>query len=234
MKNIVQFKRVTKEFVNQEVKVKVLKGIDFDIKEGEILLVIGSSGAGKSTILNILGGLDTPTDGEVIVENQNISNYKEKQLSEFRAKKVGIIFQSYNLIPNLTALENVIFGSEVKTGTLDAREILGKVGLGDKCDKFPATLSGGEQQRVAIARAVAKNPLMILCDEPTGALDYETSKAALKLLEDLNKELNKTIILVTHNLALSPMADRILTVKSGKVESIEANTTKKSVAELEW
>ncbi|MFP3155740.1 ABC transporter ATP-binding protein [Lachnospiraceae bacterium ZAX-1] len=234
MKSIVRFKGVTKEFGNQEVKVKVLKGLDFDIKDGEILLVIGSSGAGKSTILNILGGLDSPTSGDIFVEDENISKYSEKKLSDFRAQKVGMIFQSYNLIPNLTAIENVTFGSEVKSDTLDAKNILRKVGLGDKSDKFPATLSGGEQQRVAIARAVAKNPLMILCDEPTGALDYETSKEALNLLEDLNKELKKTIVLVTHNLALSPMADRILTVKSGKVENIEVNENKKSVVELEW
>lgn len=234
MKDIVQFINVAKEFRTKEVLTKVLLGVDFTVRSGEILLIIGSSGAGKSTILNILGGLESPTTGSVIVEDKDISKFNEKQLSDYRAEKVGIIFQSYNLIPNLTILENVTFGAEVKKSTLDAKTILGKVGLENKYDKFPATLSGGEQQRVAIARAITKNPLMLLCDEPTGALDYETSKAALRLLEDLNQEMNKTVVIVTHNLALAPMADRILTVKNGKVKYIEENRQKVSVAGLEW
>lgn len=234
MKDIVQFKNVAKEFRTKEVLTKVLLSVDFTVRSGEILLIIGSSGAGKSTILNILGGLESPTTGSVIVEDKDISKFNEKQLSDYRAEKVGIIFQSYNLIPNLTILENVTFGAEVKKSTLDAKTILGKVGLENKYDKFPATLSGGEQQRVAIARAITKNPLMLLCDEPTGALDYETSKAALRLLEDLNQEMNKTVVIVTHNLALAPMADRILTVKNGKVKYIEENRQKVSVAGLEW
>lgn len=234
MKDIVQLKNVAKEFRTKEVLTKVLLGVDFTVRSGEILLIIGSSGAGKSTILNILGGLESPTTGSVIIEDKDISKFNEKQLSDYRAEKVGIIFQSYNLIPNLTILENVTFGAEVKKSTLDAKTILGKVGLENKYDKFPATLSGGEQQRVAIARAITKNPLMLLCDEPTGALDYETSKAALRLLEDLNQEMNKTVVIVTHNLALAPMADRILTVKNGKVKDIEENRQKVSVAGLEW
>jgi len=234
MKDIVQFKNVVKDFKTKDVLAKVLRGVDFTVRSGEILLIIGSSGAGKSTILNILGGLESPTNGSVIVDGKDISKYNEKQLSDYRAEKVGIIFQSYNLIPNLTVLENVTFGAEVKKSTLDAKTILGKVGLESKYAKFPATLSGGEQQRVAIARAITKNPLMLLCDEPTGALDYETSKAALKLLEDLNQEMNKTVIIVTHNLALAPMADRILTVKSGRVKEIEENRQKVSVTGLEW
>lgn len=234
MKDIVEFRNVTKEVGTQEVTTKILRGVDFSVRSGEILLIVGSSGAGKSTILNILGGLDSPSGGEVFVQGVDISKYNEKQLSEFRAEKVGIIFQAYNLITNLTVYENVTFGSEVKKDVLDARAILDKVGLEGKYNNFPATLSGGEQQRVAIARAVAKNPLMLLCDEPTGALDYETSKMALKLLEDLNSEMNKTIVIVTHNLALAPMADRILTVKSGKVEDIVENKARVSVMELEW
>ena len=234
MKDIVVFKDVKKEFGNNEVKTEVLKGVDFSIKEGEMLLIIGSSGAGKSTILNILGGLESPTSGEVIVEGEDISKYNEKKLSDYRAAKVGIIFQSYNLIPNLTVYENVTFGSEVKDDVLDPIPILSKVGLKEKLNKFPATLSGGEQQRVAIARAIAKNPLMILCDEPTGALDYKTSKAALKLLEELNKDYKKTIVMVTHNLALAPIADRVMTVKSGKVVDIKINQNRKSIDEVEW
>lgn len=233
-KAIVQFQNVEKEFRTKEVTTQVLRGVDFSIREGEILLIIGSSGAGKSTILNILGGLDSPTTGSVIVEGQDISKYNENQLSDYRAEKVGIIFQSYNLIPNLTAYENVTFGAEVKKNVLDAGVILDKVGLKNKHNNFPATLSGGEQQRVAIARAVTKNPLLLLCDEPTGALDYETSKAALKLLEDLNQELNKTVVIVTHNLALAPMADRILTVKNGVVKDIIENKQRFSVVGLEW
>ncbi len=234
MNNIAECKGVTKEFVTKEVKTKVLRKIDFTIHDGEILLVTGSSGAGKSTILNILGGLEKPSTGSVMVDGEDISKYNDNQLTEYRAEKVGIIFQSYNLIPNLTSFENVTFGCEVKENTLNGKEILAMVGLGDKADCFPATLSGGEQQRVAIARAVAKNPLLLLCDEPTGALDYETSKAALLLLEKINAEYHKTIVIVTHNLALNPMADRIMTVKSGKVTNIEKNNRRISVKELEW
>ena len=234
MKDIVQFKNVKKEFSNSEVKTQVLRGVDFNIKEGEMLLIVGSSGAGKSTILNILGGLESPSEGTVIVGGKDISKYDEKKLSDYRAEKVGIIFQSYNLIPNLTVYENVTFGSEVKKDVLDPKELLDQVGLKEKYNKFPATLSGGEQQRVAIARAIAKNPLMILCDEPTGALDYQTSKAALKLLENLNKEMKKTIIMVTHNMALAPMADRVMTVKNGQVLNIIVNDKRKSIDEVEW
>lgn len=234
MNNIVEFKNVSKEFGTADAKTRVLNGINFSIRDGEILLIIGSSGAGKSTILNLLGGLDTPTGGEILVENKDIAKYGEKELSEYRAKNVGIIFQAYNLIPNLTVLENVIFGSEVKKNTLDPKELLKKVDLEDKMNKFPSTLSGGQQQRVAIARALAKNPLLLLCDEPTGALDYQTSKAVLELLEELNKEYHKTVIIVTHNLALLPMADRVITVKSGQISDITENKTRKSVKELEW
>lgn len=234
MENIVEFKNVTKEFGNNDLKTVVLDGINFSIHSGEILIIIGSSGAGKSTILNLLGGLDTPTGGEIFVGNEDISKYDEKKLSSYRAEKVGIIFQAYNLIPNLTALENVIFGSEVKKDTLNPKDILKKVDLWEKINKFPSTLSGGEQQRVAIARALAKNPLLLLCDEPTGALDYKTSKAVLELLEELNKEFHKTVIIVTHNLSLLPMADRVITVKSGQIFDITVNKYRKSVKELEW
>lgn len=234
MKNIVEFKNVCKEFGSDELKTVVLNGVTFSIHGGEILIIIGSSGAGKSTILNLLGGLDSATSGEIFVGEEDISKYNEKQLSDYRAEKVGIIFQAYNLIPNLTALENVVFGSEVKQDTLSPEDILKKVGLLDKLNKFPSTLSGGEQQRVAIARALAKNPLLLLCDEPTGALDYQTSKAVLELLEQLNQEFYKTVIIVTHNLALLPMADRVITVKNGKIFDIKENSSRKSVKELEW
>ncbi|MGM0213081.1 ABC transporter ATP-binding protein [Enterococcus sp. AZ109] len=234
MKNIVEFKNVCKEFGSDELKTVVLNGVTFSIHGGEILIIIGSSGAGKSTILNLLGGLDSATSGEIFVGEEDISKYNEKQLSDYRAEKVGIIFQAYNLIPNLTALENVVFGSEVKQDTLSPEDILKKVGLQDKLNKFPSTLSGGEQQRVAIARALAKNPLLLLCDEPTGALDYQTSKAVLELLEQLNQEFHKTVIIVTHNLALLPMADRVITVKNGKIFDVKENGSRKSVKELEW
>ncbi|MFD2700591.1 ABC transporter ATP-binding protein [Paenibacillus shunpengii] len=230
----IEFKNVKKEYTIGEVPIKALNGVDFSINKGEFVVVLGESGAGKSTILNILGGMDTATSGQVLVGDQNISSFNEKKLTEYRAEKVGFVFQFYNLIPNLNALENVEFASEVCKNHLDAKEILQKVGLKNHLRNFPSQLSGGEQQRVAIARAVAKNPALLLCDEPTGALDYVTGKSVLKLLQDLNRETNKSVVLVTHNSAIAPMADKIIKVKSGKIESITINEQIQSVEGIEW
>ncbi|MCM3290908.1 ABC transporter ATP-binding protein [Paenibacillus sp. MER 180] len=234
MKNLIEFRNVTKEYKVGEVPIKALAGVDFSIAEGEFVVVLGASGAGKSTILNILGGMDTASTGQVLVGNQEITKLNEKKLTEYRAEKVGFVFQFYNLIPNLNALENVEFATEVCKNHLDAKDVLSKVGLKDRIKNFPSQLSGGEQQRVAIARAVAKNPLLLLCDEPTGALDYVTGKAVLKLLQDLNKETKKCVILVTHNSAIAPMADKIIKVKSGMIESVTINQDKQNVEGIEW
>lgn len=234
LKTLIEFKKVTKEYKIGEVPIKVLDGVDFSISEGEFVVILGASGAGKSTILNILGGMDTATSGQVFVGDQEITNFNERKLTEYRGEKVGFVFQFYNLIPNLNALENVEFATEVCKNHLDPKEILHKVGLTDRILSFPSQLSGGEQQRVAIARAVAKNPLLLLCDEPTGALDYVTRKSVLQLLQDLNKETKKCVVLVTHNSAIAPMADKIIKVKSGKIESITINNAKQSVEGIEW
>ncbi|RCX18587.1 putative ABC transport system ATP-binding protein [Fontibacillus phaseoli] len=234
MKQLIEFKNVTKEYKIGEVTIKALAGVDFSISEGEFVVVLGASGAGKSTILNLLGGMDTANAGQVLVGGQEITKFNEKKLTEYRAEKVGFVFQFYNLIPNLNALENVEFATEVCKNPLNAKDILNKVGLQDRIKNFPSQLSGGEQQRVAIARAVAKNPLLLLCDEPTGALDYVTGKSVLKLLQDLNKETKKCVVLVTHNSAIAPMADKIIKVKSGMIESVTLNHEKRSVEGIEW
>lgn len=234
MKKLIEFKNVTKDYKIGEVKIKALDGVDFSISEGEFVVILGASGAGKSTILNILGGMDTATSGQVVVGDQEISRLSEKKLTRYRGEKVGFVFQFYNLIPNLNALENVEFAAEVSKNNLNAKHILTQVGLQHRINNFPSQLSGGEQQRVAIARAVAKNPLLLLCDEPTGALDYVTGKSVLKLLQDLNKETKKCVVLVTHNSAIAPMADKIIKVKSGKIESVTINQEKQSVEGIEW
>lgn len=234
MKKIIEFRDVTKAYKVGEIEISALSGINFDINEGEFVVVLGASGAGKSTILNILGGMDTATNGEIIVNGEDIKNYNDKQLTKYRRENIGFVFQFYNLVSNLTALENVEFAAEVCKNHLDAKDILSRVGLGERAKNFPTQLSGGEQQRVAIARAIAKNPLLLLCDEPTGALDYVTGKKVLQLLEEVNKEYNKTVILITHNSLIAPMADKVIRVKSGKIESVIFNETKVSVKELEW
>ncbi|ATF11474.1 ABC transporter ATP-binding protein [Brevibacillus porteri] len=234
MKALIEFKKVTKEYKIGEVPIKALNGVDFSIAEGEFVVILGASGAGKSTILNLLGGMDMATSGQVFVGDQEITRFNEKKLTQYRGEKVGFVFQFYNLIPNLNALENVEFATEVCKNHLDAKEILHKVGLQNRMKNFPSQLSGGEQQRVAIARAVAKNPLLLLCDEPTGALDYVTGKSVLKLLQDLNKETKKCVVLVTHNSAIAPMADKIIKVKSGMIESVTTNHEKQSVEGIEW
>lgn len=234
MKKIIDFNNVTKTYKVGEVEINALSGVDFDIYEGEFVVVLGASGAGKSTILNILGGMDSATGGEIIVNGEDIKNYNDKQLTKYRRDNVGFVFQFYNLVSNLTALENVEFAAEVCKNHLDAKEILLRVGLAERAKNFPTQLSGGEQQRVAIARAIAKNPLLLLCDEPTGALDYITGKKVLQLLEEVNNEFNKTVVLITHNSLLAPMADKVIRVKSGKIESVTYNERKVSVKELEW
>jgi putative ABC transport system ATP-binding protein len=234
MRTLIEFQAVTKEYQIGEVKIPALAGVNFSISEGEFVVVLGTSGAGKSTILNILGGMDTASSGRVLVDGQDITSLSEKKLTEYRGKKVGFVFQFYNLIPNLNALENVEFAAEVCDNHLDAKDILHKVGLTSRTGNYPSQLSGGEQQRVAIARAVAKNPSLLLCDEPTGALDYVTGKSVLKLLEDLNKDMKTCVVLVTHNTAIAPMADKVIKVKSGLIESVTVNARKQSVEEIEW
>lgn len=228
------FKDVRKSYVTSFVKTEVLKGINFSVYDGEFLIILGASGAGKSTVLNMIGGMDRPDSGNIIFNGTDIAKYNDKQLREYRAKHIGFVFQFYNLIPNLNVLENVKFASEVKNDTLDPIGIIKDVGLESKMKQFPATLSGGEQQRVAIARAIAKNPSLLLCDEPTGALDYATSKKVLHLLENLNQTKKKTIVLITHNEAIASMADRIVKIQDGQVKSIEINKNKTSVMDLEW
>jgi putative ABC transport system ATP-binding protein len=234
VKNLIEFKEVTKQYQIGEVRIKALDGVNFSIQEGEFVVVLGASGAGKSTILNILGGMDTATTGQVLVGGEDITRLSEKRLTEYRGEQVGFVFQFYNLIPNLNALENVEFAAEVCKDHLDAKEILHQVGLTSRIKNFPSQLSGGEQQRVAIARAVAKNPLLLLCDEPTGALDYITGKSVLKLLQDLNQQTKKCVVLVTHNSAITPMADKVIKVKSGRIESVTVNVSKQSVEGIEW
>ncbi|GLC31761.1 ABC transporter ATP-binding protein [Clostridium omnivorum] len=234
MKKIIDFKNVTKTYKVGEVEINALSGVDFDIYEGEFVVVLGASGAGKSTILNILGGMDNATSGEIIVNGEYIKNYNDKQLTKYRRDNIGFVFQFYNLVSNLTALENVEFAAEVCKNHLDAKEILSRVGLEERAKNFPTQLSGGEQQRVAIARAIAKNPLLLLCDEPTGALDYVTGKKVLQLLEEVNNEFDKTVVLITHNSLIAPMADKVIRVKSGKIESVTCNERKVSIKELEW
>lgn len=233
-KHLIEFKNVTKQYKMGEVSINALNNVNFSIDEGEFTIILGASGAGKSTILNLLGGMDTLTSGTILVDGEDITKLDDKKLTEYRAKNVGFVFQFYNLIANLNALENVEFASEVCDNALDSKDVLKQVGLGDRLKNFPSQLSGGEQQRVAIARAVAKNPLILLCDEPTGALDYKTGKSVLELLSSLNKKTNKTIILITHNSALAPIADKVIKVQSGTIQNVTINQNKKSIQEVEW
>lgn len=233
-KEIICFENVKKNFSVGKVTTDVLNGVDFKIDQGEFVIIVGTSGAGKSTILNLLGGMDNPSSGKIMVEGENIAAYSEKQMIQYRAEKIGFVFQFYNLIPNLNVKENVLFGSEVKKDTLNWSDILEKVNMQKKIDAFPSTLSGGEQQRVAIARAIAKNPLILLCDEPTGALDYKTGKQVLECIEKINREMGMTVVLVTHNEAICPMADKVINVHNGIVKDVQVNDEKISVSELEW
>ena len=217
-----------------EVTIEALSGVDFSIDKGEFVIVAGASGAGKSTILNILGGMDQASSGNVIVDGRDISSLNNKEIITYRRHEIGFVFQFYNLVQNLTAKENVELATEICNHPLNAEEILEAVGLSHRKDNFPAQLSGGEQQRVAIARALAKNPKLLLCDEPTGALDYSTGKSILKLLQDMSKQMNMTVIVITHNLAITPMGDKVIRVKNGKIESETINSNPISVERIEW
>ncbi len=234
MAEFVSMKNVRKIYKMGEVSISACDGIDFDIKKGEFAIIVGPSGAGKTTVLNILGGMDTATEGNVYVDGEDVSTYKGKKLVEYRREDIGFVFQFYNLMQNLTALENVELALQICKDPLDAQEVLKEVGLEDRMNNFPAQLSGGEQQRVAIARALAKNPKLLLCDEPTGALDYVTGKAILRLLQDTCRNKGMTVIVITHNTALTPMADRVIHIKSGKVNKIEINENPVPVEEIEW
>lgn len=234
MSGFVVLKDVKKRYRMGEVEIMAADGIDFRIERGEFAVVVGPSGAGKTTVLNILGGMDTASEGEVIVDGQDITSYSQKRLTAYRRDDIGFVFQFYNLIPNLTALENVELALQICKNPMDAREVLEEVGLGERLDNFPAQLSGGEQQRVSIARALAKNPKILLCDEPTGALDYNTGKSILKLLQDTCRIKGMTVILITHNSAIAPMADRVIKIKNGRVADVRKNPYPVPVETIEW
>ena len=233
-KDFVKLKNVTKIYQMGEVQIRAVDGIDFSIDQGVFVVVVGPCGAGKTTVLNILGGMDKASGGEVLVDGKDIAGYSQKQLTGYRRNDIGFVFQFYNLVPNLTALENVELALQISRNPLDAKTVMQEVGLGDRLNNFPAQLSGGEQQRVSIARALAKNPKLLLCDEPTGALDYQTGKAILKLLQDMCRERGMTVIVITHNSALTPMADRVIRIKNGKVSEMYRNEHPVSVETIEW
>ena len=234
MNAYVKLDKVSKIYGTGEVEIRAADEISFEITRGEFVVIVGPSGAGKTTVLNILGGMDTATSGHVWADGRDIAGYTGRQLTAYRREDIGFVFQFYNLVPNLTALENVELALQICKEPLDARTVLQEVGLKDRLGNFPAQLSGGEQQRVSIARALAKNPKLLLCDEPTGALDYQTGKAILKLLQDMCRERGMTVIVITHNSALTPMADRVIRIKNGKVASMELNETPTPVEEIEW
>lgn len=232
--DFVKLEQVTKVYKMGEVEIRAVDGIDFSIAKGEFVVIVGPSGAGKTTVLNILGGMDTATSGSVLVDKNDIAKYSPKKLIGYRRDDIGFVFQFYNLIPNLTALENVELALQICKNPLDAKTVLEDVGLGERMNNFPAQLSGGEQQRVSIARALAKNPKLLLCDEPTGALDYNTGKAILKLLQDTCRKKGMTVIVITHNSAIAPMADRVIHIKNGKVSGMEMNEHPVPVETIEW
>lgn len=234
MGTIIEFKNVVKEYKSGDHILKAMDNVNFTIDEGEFVVILGPSGAGKSTLLNLLGGLDSVTSGQIIVNSQNVESFNDNQLTEYRAKNVGFIFQFYNLIPNLTALENVELMKDIVDVDINGLEVLDSVGLKSHANQFPAQLSGGEQQRVSIARAVAKKPTMLLCDEPTGALDSKTGVLILNLLQDMSNNQNTTIVIVTHNAILAEAADKVIRIKNGQIESITLNENPKVVTDLEW
>ena len=234
MESYIEFKDVKKKYKMGEVEIHALGGVDFSVNKGEFVIIAGASGAGKSTILNILGGMDTVSSGKVIVDNNEISKYSQKDLITYRRYDIGFVFQFYNLVQNLTAGENVELATQISKNPLNIDKVLDSVGLGDRKNNFPSQLSGGEQQRVAIARAIAKNPKLLLCDEPTGALDYNTGKAILKLLQDICRKEGVTVIIITHNLALTPMGDKVIEVKNGRIQKITINKNPVPVERIEW
>lgn len=230
----IEFKNVCKEYKMGEIVIKALNNTNLQINKGELVVIVGPSGAGKTTALNILGGMDTITSGEVFVDGKNISKLKNKELVKYRREDIGFVFQFYNLVQNLTAIENVELATQICKNSLKPEEVIKKVGLGERKNNFPSQLSGGEQQRVAIARAIAKNPKLLLCDEPTGALDYKTGKQILKLLQDTSRKEKMTVIIITHNGAIAPMADKVIHFKNGTAESIEINETPVPIEKIEW
>ena len=232
--SFVEFHNVGKTYHMGEVEINALHDATFEVEKGEMVVIVGPSGAGKTTLLNILGGMDSLSTGKVVIDGEDISSYNRKQLTEYRRHDVGFVFQFYNLIGNLTALENVELANQICKNPLDAAQVLQNVGLGSRVKNFPSQLSGGEQQRVAIARALAKNPKLLLCDEPTGALDYQTGKAILQLLQDTGRRTGMTIIIITHNSALTAMADRVIQVRNGTIKSVELNTDPMDISEIEW
>ena len=234
MKDFVKMQDITKIYKMGEVEIRAADGINFSIDKGEFVVIVGPSGAGKTTVLNILGGMDTATSGMLLVDGEEITAYNSRKLTEYRREDIGFVFQFYNLVPNLTALENVELALQICRDPLDAKEVLEEVGLGDRLNNFPAQLSGGEQQRVSIARALAKNPKLLLCDEPTGALDYNTGKAILRLLQNMCRERGMTVIVITHNQAIAPMADRVIKIKNGRVSDMTVNEHPVSVETIEW
>ena len=234
MKKYIEFRDVKKKYKMGEVEIDALGGVDFSVNKGEFVIIAGASGAGKSTILNILGGMDTVSSGKVIVDNNEISKYSQKDLITYRRYDIGFVFQFYNLVQNLTARENVELATQISKNPLNIDKVLDSVGLRDRKNNFPSQLSGGEQQRVAIARAIAKNPKLLLCDEPTGALDYNTGKAILKLLQDTCRKEGVTVIIITHNLALTPMGDKVIEVKNGRIQKITINENPVPVERIEW
>lgn len=234
MSSFVELKEVKKIYHMGEVIIHAVDGIDFQIEKGEFVVIAGPSGAGKTTVLNILGGMDSCSEGNIIVDGTDISKYSNRQLTVYRRDDIGFVFQFYNLIQNLTAVENVELASQICKNPLDAEFVLQEVGLGERLKNFPAQLSGGEQQRVSIARALAKNPKLLLCDEPTGALDYNTGKAILKLLQDTCRNSGMTVVVITHNSSIAPMADRVIKIKNGKVSNIVVNDHPVSVETIEW
>lgn len=232
--NLIEVKHAYKKYQMGETEIIANDDLNFEVKEGELVVILGPSGAGKSTILNILGGMDSPTSGEIIVDGTDIAQYTERQLTKYRRLDVGFVFQFYNLVPNLTAKENVELATAVSPKALDVEAVLDAVGLTERMSNFPAQLSGGEQQRVAIARALAKNPKLLLCDEPTGALDYQTGKSILKLLQDTSRQNKMTVIIITHNSAIVEMADRVIKIKNGTVSDNYQNESPRPVETIEW
>ena len=234
MNDFIVFDNVKKTYKIGDIEINASDGVDFKIDKGEFVVIVGPSGAGKTTILNLIGGMDKATSGKILVDGKDVAKYGEKELTQYRRDDIGFVFQFYNLVQNLTALENVELATQISKNPLDVKMVLNRVGLEKRMNNFPAQLSGGEQQRVAIARAIAKNPKLLLCDEPTGALDYQTGKAILALLREMCDKYEMTVIVITHNSALAPMADRVIHLKNGQVASMSMNKNPKAIAEIEW